>query len=189
MTRIAVGSESMDVEDWIPSKLYLSVPLMWEILQFSSTADTQEFATAGLLDASLTPTAPPIDTSESSSTLEIIVATSPEISINIADGGQEAPTSSYKRPPAASSGHGNSSSLRGAAFDPAAVGQIDSLTFNTTPWLYADPLQLLGIGDMAYPQSEPGNVWWEGDNFNHIIFNHFEQSGSLPYHYASTNEM
>jgi hypothetical protein len=178
MTSIAAGSESMDVDDWIPSKLYLSVPLMWEILQFNSTADSQEIPTAGLLDTSLTPAAPPIDTSESS-TLEIIVATSPEITINIADGGQEAPTSSYKRAPV-SSGHGNSSSLRGAAFDPPTVEQIDSLTFNTTPWLYADPSQLVGIGDMTYPQSEPGNVWWEGDNFNNIIFNHFEHSGSLP---------
>ncbi|KAK1569448.1 uncharacterized protein LY79DRAFT_571862 [Colletotrichum navitas] len=192
MTRIAAGSENMDVEDWMPSKIYLSVPLMWEILQFNSTADSQEIPSAGLLNASLTPAVPPVDTSDSS-TLEIIVATSPEITINIADGGQEAPTSSYKRPPVSSSGLRNStsttttstsagaatttraasSSSRAAVFDPPTVEQIDSLTFNTTPWLYADPSQLLGIGDMGYPQSETGNAWWEGENFNNIMFNQF----------------
>ncbi|KAK6216842.1 c6 transcription factor [Colletotrichum tabaci] len=214
MTHIATGTDNMDVEDWMPSKMYLSVPLMWEILQFNSTTDLQEIPTAGLLDASLTPAVPPVDTSDGS-TLEIIVATSPEISINIADGGQEAP--SYKRPPV-SSGQGgdnattnnntnhtnnnnnnrnnntntntsantttattntattsssSSAPSRTAVFDPPTVEQIDSLTFNTTPWLYADPSQLVGIGDMSYPQSEPGNAWWEGENFNNILFNQF----------------
>ncbi|KXH30430.1 hypothetical protein CNYM01_00598 [Colletotrichum nymphaeae SA-01] len=180
MTRIAAGTENMDVEDWMPSKIYLSVPLMWEILQFNSTTDCQEIPTAGLLDASLTPAVPPVDTSDSS-TLEIIVATSPEITINIADGGQEAPTSTYKRTHNVSSNPANStatsssssSTSRAAVFDPPTVEQIDSLTFNTTPWLYADPSQLVGIGDMSYPQSEPGNAWWEGENFNNIIFNQF----------------
>ncbi|WDK20875.1 hypothetical protein CGRA01v4_12164 [Colletotrichum graminicola] len=194
MTRIAAGSENMDVEDWMPSKIYLSVPLMWEILQFNSTADSQGIPSSGLLDASLTPAVPPMDTSDSS-TLEIIVATSPEITINIADGGQEAPTSSYKKAPLSSSGLRNStstrtatttttttttaasssssSSSRAAVFDPPSVEQIDSLTFNTTPWLYADPSQLVGIGDMSFPPSEPGNAWWEGENFNSIMFNQF----------------
>ncbi|KAI3549528.1 hypothetical protein CSPX01_02179 [Colletotrichum filicis] len=179
MTRIAAGTENMDVEDWMPSKIYLSVPLMWEILQFNSTTDSQEIPTAGLLDASLTPAVPPVDTSDSS-TLEIIVATSPEITINIADGGQEAPTSTFKRThnvssnPASSTATSSSSSTsRAAVFDPPTVEQIDSLTFNTTPWLYADPSQLVGIGDMSYPQSEPGNAWWEGENFNNIMFNQF----------------
>ncbi|KAK1998379.1 hypothetical protein LX36DRAFT_576364 [Colletotrichum falcatum] len=170
MTRIAAGSENMDVEDWMPSKIYLSVPLMWDILQFNSTADSHEIPSAGLLDASLAPAVPPLDTGDSS-TLEIIVATSPEITINIADGGQEAPTSSYKRPPVSSSGLRNAATP--AVFDPPTVEQIDSLTFNTTPWLYADPSQLVGIGDMGYPQSEPGNAWWEGENFNNIMFNQF----------------
>ncbi|UQC75729.1 uncharacterized protein CLUP02_17237 [Colletotrichum lupini] len=179
MTRIAAGTENMDVEDWMPSKIYLSVPLMWEILQFNSTTDSQEIPTAGLLDASLTPAVPPVDTSDSS-TLEIIVATSPEITINIADGGQEAPTSTFKRTHNVSSNPANStatssssSTSRATVFDPPTVEQIDSLTFNTTPWLYADPSQLVGIGDMSYPQSEPGNAWWEGENFNNIMFNQF----------------
>ncbi|TEA16336.1 hypothetical protein C8034_v001588 [Colletotrichum sidae] len=179
MTRIAAGSESMDVEDWMPSKIYLSVPLMWEILQFNSTADSQEIPTAGLLDASLTPAPPPVDTSESS-TLEIIVATSPEITINTADGGQEAPTLSYKPPsrPAVTSSSSSSAAAGGPSaatrqnvFDTPTVEQIDSLTFNTTPWLYADSSQLINIGELPDLQPEPGSAWWEGDNFNNMIFN------------------
>lgn len=179
MTRIAAGSEGMDVEDWMPSKIYLSVPLMWEILQFNSTTDSQEIPTAGLLDASLTPALPPLDTSENS-TLEIIVATSPEITINTADGGQEAPTLSYK--PSHNNNKFNNnkhnmssanSSSRQNVFDTPSVEQIDSLTFNTTPWLYADSSQLINIGELPDLQSEPGNAWWEGDNFNNIMFNQF----------------
>jgi hypothetical protein len=190
MMRIAAGTENnVDLENWMPSKINLSVPLMWEILQFNSTTDSQAIRTAGLLDASLTPAIaiPPADTGDrDSSTLEIIVATSPVITINIADGGQEAPTSSYHRkrpgPPSVSSGLGISSGSGDTfnnqkkghggmtVFDPT-VEQIDSLTFSTTPWLYADPSQLVGIGDISYSQSnELGNAWWEGEDFNNIMF-------------------
>ncbi|KAF6833200.1 C6 transcription factor [Colletotrichum plurivorum] len=181
MTRIAAGSESMDVEDWMPSKIYLSVPLMWEILQFNSTTGSREIPTAGLLDASLAPALPPADEGEGS-TLEIIVATSPEITINTADGGQDAPTLSYKP---SHGRHGGVSSAvmptaaatagpaRQNVFDTPTVDQIDSLTFNTTPWLYADSSQLINIGDLPDLQAETGNAWWEGDNFNNIMFNQF----------------
>lgn len=176
MTRIAAGSESMDVEDWMPSRIYLSVSLMWKILQFNSTTDSQELPAAGLLDSSLTPaiSSDDIDTS----TLEIVVATSPEISINTADGGQESPTLSFKGPLASSGPNNNNNAGHGrepAVFDTPSVEQIDSLTFNTTPWLYADSSQLFSIGDMGYTQneSEPGNAWWEDDNFDNIMFNHF----------------
>lgn len=167
MTRIAAGSENMDVEDWTPSRIYLSVPLMWEVLQFNSTTGSREIPTAGLLDASLAPIFAPDDAGENL-TLEVIVATSPEISINTASGGQEAPTLSYKPP--VSSGAGSS---RDTIFDSPTAEQIDNLTFNTTPWLYADSSQLVNIGDMGYPPSEPGNAWWEGENVNNIMFNPF----------------
>lgn len=140
---------------------------MWQILQFNSTTNPQEISTAGLLDASLTPAVSPDDAAESS-TLEIVVATSPEITINTADGGQEAPTMSYKAPVSSRPG-----SSRDTVFDSPAADPIDCLTLNTTPWLYADSSQLVNIGDMSYPQSEPGNAWWEGENFNNIMFNHF----------------
>lgn len=170
MTRIAAGSESMDIEDWMPSRIYLSVPLMWRILQFNSTTHSQEIPTAGLLDASLTPALPPEDNG-ASSMLEIVVATSPEITINTADGGQEAPTVSYTAP--MSSGSSGPGSSREAFFDSPAAEQGDNLTFNTTPWLYADSSQLVSIGDMGFPQTEPGAPWWEDDNFSNVMFNQF----------------
>merc|ERR1712169_84338 len=86
----------MDVEDWMPSKIYLNVPLMWDILQFNSMEDPVQNSVTGLLDTSLTPSITTQGMGDNSSTLEIVVATSPEISINTADGGQEAPTLSFK---------------------------------------------------------------------------------------------
>lgn len=170
MTRIAAGPESMDVEDWMPSKIYLSVPLMWEVLQFKFMADSQEIPSTGLLDASLTPTIAHEDANENS-TLEIIVATSPEITINTADGGQEAPTLSYK--PHMHSSVGGDSSWN-AGCDEISAEQTDSLT----PWLYADSAQFANanIVDMGHHDSDQSmgeDRWWEADNFNSIMFNHF----------------
>lgn len=168
MTRMAAGPESMDVEDWMPSKIYLSVPLMWEILQFNFTEDSKEDPTAGLLDASLTPAVADEDMGESS-TIEIIVATSPEITINTADGGQEAPMLSAYKAPGPSEGDSPWSTYR----------DEDSLTFHFTPWLYADSSQFINMGDMGYYNSQPsmgdngGVAWWEGDNFSNIMFTHF----------------
>ncbi|KAF7544082.1 hypothetical protein G7Z17_g10228 [Cylindrodendrum hubeiense] len=174
MTRIAAGSESMDVEDWMPSRIYLSVPLMWDILQFNSTADTQEAPTAGLLDVSLAPAVAQEETGELS-TLEIIVATSPEITINTADGGQQAPTLSCKPPPSSSR-----DSSRSAVCDEPSVEQVDSLAFTTTPWLYADSSQLFNIADMGFSNSQPaideeatGMGWWEDENFGNPMFDSF----------------
>ncbi|KPM34086.1 hypothetical protein AK830_g12485 [Neonectria ditissima] len=173
MTRIAAGSDSMNVEDWMPDKIHLSVPLMWEILQFSFTAELQDMPTAGLLDASLTPAVAHDDATESS-TLEIILATSPEITINTADGGQEAPTLSYT---ARVSSMADSS--RDSVCDDGSGEQTDSLTFNTTPWLYADSLQFTNIGDMGYHDSQPvvgesrGTAWWESENLSNVMFSQF----------------
>lgn len=168
MTRIAAGSESMDVEDWMPSRIYLSVPLMWHVLQFNSPTTPHEIPAAGLLDASLTPAIPPEDTGEGSM-LEIVVAKSPEITINTADGGQEAPTQSYKAPMTP----GASGPVSREAFFDEPGEPVDSLTFNTTPWLYADSSQLVGIGDIGFPQSEPGAGWWEDENFTNVVLDHF----------------
>lgn len=182
---MAAGPDSMDVEDWMPSKIYLSVPLMWEILQFSFTEDPQNVPTAGLLDSSLAPSIPQGD-SDGNSTLEIIVATSPEITINTADGGQEAPTStlSYKGPQVPSSSY---NSTRGSPWNNSNrdepmknVEQTDFLSFNFTPWLYADSAQFVtNMEDMGYDGSQSsmsesrGMAWWEGENFSNIMFNHF----------------
>lgn len=166
MTHIAAGSESMAVADWMPSKIYLSVPLMWEILQFNSTTSSQEIPTSGLLDVSLTPAVATADAGESS-TLEIIVAMSPKVSVDMADGGQEAPTLSCKHHQPSGPG----SSQEKNAFGTPNTELLDSLAFNTTPWLYADSAQLINIGDITFPQTESGNGWWEDANLNNIIFN------------------
>lgn len=201
MTRMAAGPEVMDVEDWMPSKIYLSVPLMWEILQFNSTEESQDVSTAGLLDASLVPAVSQDNTSDESTTLEIAVATSPEISINTADGGQEAPTLSFKsavhssrRDSPWTSGGSNSNppNLRGGTgggggggreADRQQVDQMDNLAFNFTPWLYADSSQFVNLGDMggmddssgdtAMGETRGGVAWWEGNNYNNIMFNNF----------------
>ncbi|KAJ2905669.1 L-pipecolate oxidase [Zalerion maritima] len=168
MTSIAAGSNNMEVADWMPSKIYLSVPLMWEILQFNSTTDSQENPTSGLLDVSLNPTTEPADADDESSTLEIIVAKSPKITLNIADGGQEAPTLSSKH----HQGGSKPSSSRETTLDTPNPEQLDSLTFNTTPWLYADSSQLTNFGDMTYPQVDAGNEWWEDANWDNFMLNH-----------------
>lgn len=204
MAQMAAGPESMDVEDWMPSKIYLSVPLMWEILQFTFAGDARRGAaapTAGLLDASLAPRMAchneDNDNDDGSSTLEIIVATSPEITINTADGGQEAPTvSSYKGGPNPNPNPNPNpaSRPRPGHDDPARGGgpswgdekhggeqaTTDFLSFNFTPWLYADAAQFVSMEDMGYDGSQStmsetrgGMAWWEGENFSNIMFNHF----------------
>jgi hypothetical protein len=172
-TRIAAGtSDSMDVEDWMPSKIYLSVPLMWKILQFNTVADSHELPTAGLLNQSLVPNRMNEDSNENI-TLEIIVASAPEITINTADGGQEAPTLSYKAPLSSQ----GPDSARDTVYDEVPVD--DSLTLCTTPWLYADSSQFVNIADLGCDDPQPAlsesrwPAWLEGENFSNIMFNHF----------------
>lgn len=162
MTRIAAGSDSVDVEDWMPSRIYLSIPLLWDILQFNCEADGKKAASATLLKRSLDSNSVR-QCADEDSTLEIIVATSPEIVINTADGGQEAPTLSYKTSFSPSS----NSARNDTSANQIPLAQADILTFNTTPWLYEDP-SFVNIGGMDYQQSEPnednrGVAWWEGD--------------------------
>lgn len=163
MARIAAGSDTIDVEDWMPSKIYLSVPLMWDILQFTCVSGSPGIFTSELAHA------PHLrDGMEDHSVLEIVVATSPEININTADGGQEAPTLSYKA----------SVSPSQPMLTTEPVPLADNLTLNTTPWLYEDSSQFSGFGDIDLldAQSEAGDengmIWWEGD-VNNALFSHF----------------
>lgn len=167
MARIAAGSDSVDVEDWMPSRIYLSVPLMWDILQFTCVSGSPGIFTNDLARAPHRR-----DELEDNSVLEIVVATSPEININTADGGQEAPTVSYK-----SSVSPSGDPTRPLhATEPVALA--DNLTMNTTPWLYEDSSQFSGFGDIDLldAQSEGGEegamIWWEGD-LNNSVFSHF----------------
>ncbi|GAO15404.1 hypothetical protein UVI_02010660 [Ustilaginoidea virens] len=151
----------------MPSRIYLSVPLMWSILQLNcpSDADSGQLAKTGLLDSSLALTATHQEEDEMT-TLDIIVATSPEITVNTADGGQDAPTLSFKGTVSSSPG-----SSRESAYNELSAEQADSLTFNTTPWLYADPCQFDGMTDLVYhdDRSRVGSSsmsWWEVANMN-----------------------
>lgn len=171
---MAAGPESMDIEDWMPSKIYLSIPLMWETLQFTFAEGSQQSAGAGLLDSSLAPPVIQQDDDEDS-TIEIIVATSPEITINTADGGQEAPTLSHRGPGPSTRRSPWNTPVR----SDKQVEQTDFLSFNFTPWLYADSSQFATMGDMGLGDPQPAMnenrslAWWEGENFSNIMFNHF----------------
>ncbi|KAG6063746.1 hypothetical protein E4U32_000951 [Claviceps aff. humidiphila group G2b] len=162
MTQIAAGSETNEVEDWMPSRIYLSVPLMWNILQFNCPADSLHPASTGLLNASLASTARGHDQDETT-TIEIIVATSPEISVNTADGGQDAPNLSYNRK------INVSPVSREYIYNEPSAEQADRLTFNTTPWLYADTLQFDNMVDLVYHDaqsigSDRDRAWWDGES-------------------------
>lgn len=154
----------------MPSKLYLSVPLMWDVLQFNSMAESQEVSSTDLLDPSLAPTIAREDQDESSM-LEIDVATSPEITIDTTDGGQVAPSLSRRAPASSSSPEVQ----RTIAFNETPFEQIDNLTFNTTPWLYADPSQFVSLGDLGWQESQTamsdtrGAPWWEGGTFSNAM--------------------
>lgn len=173
MTRIATDHENMDVEDWMPSKLNLSVPLMWDILQFNCTTDSSEVSTADLLDASLAPKTTHEEHGENS-LLEIVVATSPEITIDTTDGGQEAPSLSRRTHVASAS---TAETPRNMLWNETTFESIDNLTFNTTPWLYADPSQFASLGDIGWHESQSamsdtrGAPWWEGGNFSNAMLN------------------
>lgn len=224
MTRVAAsGSEEVEVNEWVPSRIYLSIPLMWDVLQFNCTPNHRDGG-ADLLDMSLaplphrTPSRPEL--SEEDSILEILVASAPEITVDTRDGGQDAPSFSWKAPPrispmttprTTSSRGGNDSSSNNpnsmmmdvshtsTAFAPQQQHQhqhqhqhtqphqqqTDNLTFNTTPWLYADPSQVLSLGDMAQwndsssssqnPMGDNGRgagaaPWWEEGTFNNAMF-------------------
>lgn len=167
MTRIAADSDSMDVEDWMPSKLNLSVPLMWDILQFNCMTVSPINPSVDLLDASLTPAVSQEDFSECS-LLEIVVATSPEITVDTTDGGQRAPL--------ASASTTKPDTPRNMVWTETNLEPTDNLTFNTTPWLYADLSQFASLGDLGLLQAQaqsdlndnrtPQQPWWEGGNFS-----------------------
>lgn len=176
MTRIAGGYQNMDMDEWIPSKLYLSVPLMWDILQFNCVTDCKEIPAVDLVHPSLAPRIPQEDLGENS-TIEIDVATSPEIKVDTADGGQDAP--SLSRRAHVKSNQAEASS-RQTVWNEAVIEPSDNLTFNTTPWLYADPSQFVSLGDLGWldTQSAMSDVgkdapWWEGGPFGNVQFSQF----------------
>ncbi|KAJ5634307.1 hypothetical protein N7528_002149 [Penicillium herquei] len=162
MTRIASGSEKVDF-DWEPSKIHLSIPLMWDVLQINCSPSIEETPFSGLLHPTLTPITFPEDES-SSSTLEVIVAMSPEITVNTADGGSAA-----HMPPNIPR-VASAPTTPNLALGDKLVAPADSLMSNT-PWLWTDPSQFVDMETLGYPESEStlGNIdgfstWWDFGN-------------------------
>lgn len=165
MTQIASGSENID-HDWEPEKIHLSIPLMWDVLQVNCKPKPHEVSTGGLLHPSLTPTVSTEEAEDSlASTLEVIVAMSPNVTVNTADGGQAAhipPTMPHISSTPASPDLELGEKL---------VAPADSLMTNT-PWLWTDPSQFVDMeNNVGYPDSEStlGNVdgfstWWDFGN-------------------------
>ncbi|KAJ5092975.1 hypothetical protein N7456_008836 [Penicillium angulare] len=163
MTRIASGSEKVDF-DWEPSKIHLSIPLMWDVLQINCSSSLEEAPYAGLLHPSLAPVHFTDDKDTSSSTLEVIVAMSPEITVNTADGGAAA-----HMPPSIPR-VASAPATPNTAFGDKLVAPADSLMANT-PWLWTDPSQFVDMETLGYPESEStlGNIdgfstWWDFGN-------------------------
>lgn len=165
MTRIASGSEDVDY-DWEPEKIHLSIPLMWDVLQINCKPKPHEVSTGGLLHPSLTPTVSTEEADDSpTSTLEVIVAMSPNVTVNTADGGQAA----HMPPNLARTSAANYSPDLGLG--EKLLAPADSLMTNT-PWLWADPSQFVDLeNSVGYADSESafGNIegfstWWDFGN-------------------------
>ncbi|QKX64599.1 uncharacterized protein TRUGW13939_11774 [Talaromyces rugulosus] len=178
---IASGSESMDYEDWMPSKIHLNIPLMWEILQFScnDNQSSQEMLTSNLLHSSLTPStaAATIDRDdemdEDSLTLEIIATTSPEVNVNTADGGQAVPMPFYRPQPVPAVPPGSSAtSSTGTknAMQEKMIAPENLMFTSNTPWLWAEPTQFEDMENMSHLDFQAltgtagGSAWWDLGN-------------------------
>ncbi|KAL4881651.1 hypothetical protein BJY04DRAFT_207430 [Aspergillus karnatakaensis] len=161
LTRIASGSDNIDLDDWVPSKIHLNIPLMWDILQFNVSDETP--GSEGLLHRSLVPTAM-VTGAQEVSNLDIIVTASPEVSVNTTDGGQAVPMPLYRSPTTATA-----ESLRQTSLRDNLIAPIDSLMSNT-PWLWADSAQFANMDDVEYNNAAPvigdveGSAWWNLGN-------------------------
>lgn len=170
MTRIAAGTENVDYDSWVPSKIHLNIRLMWNILQFTCSDDSYPAVPSGsLLHSSLSASATRND-AEESSTLEIIVTTSPEVTVNTADGGQGVPMPLYRAPNSSKDSNTSPATAPQSMPPPdAVVAPIDSLMLNT-PWLWADPAPFGDVDDLDYSTSAPaigdieGSAWWNLGN-------------------------
>lgn len=185
--QIAFGSENVDY-DWTPSRIYLSVSLMWDVLRANYMSEAQSPAGTGLLHSSLLPTVSRDDSVHTSSTLEVIVAMSPEVTVNTADGGQAAhmpprvrsssTTPAPPAPPALSRGAGGAySNTLGSTYPGSVEGERlivpnDDVMLNT-PWLWngiaTDPDQFPGTEGAGNRQELENTMdgfftWWDLGN-------------------------
>ena len=162
---VASGSDGVSYETWVPSKIYLSIPLMWDILQFRCADQSAEGISDGrLLHPSLA-MAMVGQGSDEASTLEVIVTASPEVTVNTADGGQAVPLPLYPTPATSKGNAGGKATVRDRLIAP-----IDSLMVNT-PWLWTDPAPLGDMdGSLGYDSAGPAigdaefSSWWNLGN-------------------------
>lgn len=164
MIRIASGSKDMDYEDWMPSKIQLNVSLMWNILQFNCNHQPQEMVLKSLSQFSATPGASREDMDDGS-IIEIIATTSPEVTVDTADGGQAVPMPVYRGPvPTVVNTPGS------IAQQDRLVPPTDNLMLDTTPWLWTDHAQLNNLENLGYldtdinPGDTGGSAWWDLGN-------------------------
>lgn len=152
---------------------------MWDILRANCASEPQQPASSRLLHPSLVPTITRENSVQASSTLEIIVAMSPEVTVNTADGGQAAHMPPRIR--SSSSTPGPATLPRGGPYTntPASIGPgagdrgrlvvpNDDLMLNT-PWLWSvgagDPDQLPGADGQDLENNMDGFfTWWDLGN-------------------------
>ncbi|KAJ9482202.1 hypothetical protein VN97_g11241 [Penicillium thymicola] len=109
--------------------------------------------TSGLLHNSLAPAVSTDVDGSSASTLDVVVAISPDVTVNIADGGTA--THMPQSIPRISS----ASATPNMGFDDKIIAPAESLMPNA-PWLWGHPSQFVGIQTKDYSDSEAaiGNV-------------------------------
>ncbi|KNG88525.1 putative C6 transcription factor [Aspergillus nomiae NRRL 13137] len=163
ITEIASGSDRMD-DDWAPTRIYLSIPLMWGILQFNvSPSPNMSSKPTALFHSSLTST-PASKGTEHSQTLEISVTTSPpQVMVDPATG-HNASLPPYMINVSSSQDSPNGTPMRDILVPPA-----DSLMFNT-PWLWAHLSQFGDMDAAAGFEPDPAvgdgfSTWWNFGNF------------------------
>ena len=161
MTQIASRSENVDDDDWLPSKIHLSIPLMWDVLLFKVPQGT---SSAALLHASFAPTDAGED-KEEDRTLDISVAASPpEVIID------SAAAHNTGLPPYMTTISSTLASPNGTAMRDIVLPPADSLMFNT-PWLWAESSSQFADMDTAAARLEPDpavgegySTWWDFGN-------------------------
>lgn len=156
------------MDEWTLSRVQLSIPLMWAVLQF----EIRSPKTASSPADTMLPTSPTLSGAvgemEQSQTLEINDAATPPTVIIDPSQGHEARLPPYKASstsPEFPNGNG-AGGMRDIIVPPAK-----SFMFNT-PWLWTDPSEYANTEDMAcFPLdpmgsniSEGFSTWWNFGN-------------------------
>ena len=167
MIRIALEPENENVDyEWAPSRIQLSIPLMWAVLQFDISSSEAASSPPGDPALHASPAhSDAVEEMERNSTLEIsVTATPPAVIIDPALG-HDARLPPYKASSTSTStspNFPNRGSMRDIVVPPA-----ESLMFNT-PWLWTDVSEFANMeaGSGLPPDPTVGNssegfsTWW-----------------------------